>query len=169
MKKHTLKRTLSIMLAALVLITSFGLTSAVYAEEADGKVVEKGRGTLTAQGDGIAIMAVGRGIVEVSGNGVLWIKGDANIQITGHGELIEFPDGWTQYAGFYGDATIEGERFAVILAGVNIDLFAEGRGRAFLWGHGSYQINGQTADWESGKLRGARIKLAAPSDVSLSK
>ena len=167
MKKHTLKRTLSIMLAALVLVTSFGLTSAVYAEEADGKALEKGKGTLTAQGDGIAIL-LGRGVVEIEGNGILWIKGDANIEVTGQGTKKEFPDGWIQYSGFDGTASIEGNRFGVILAGVDIDLYAEGRGRVRLWGHGSYQINGETADWESNRLGGTSIKLAAPSDVSLS-
>ena len=33
----------------------------------------RGRGSLTAQGDGVAILR-GRGTVDLSGNGTLWIK-----------------------------------------------------------------------------------------------
>ena len=172
MKGQTLKRTLSLTLAALVLVTSFGFTSAVYAEDADASTEQAefqagGVGELTAEGDGIAMLG-GRGIVELSGNGILWIRdvaGDATIEVSGQGNKEEFSDGWIQYSGFHGKAYVKGSRIRVIVAGVDIDLYAKGRGRAFLWGHGSYQINGHTSRWETERL-GARIKLAAPADVS---
>ena len=69
MKKQTLRRTLSLALLALVLVTSMGFAPAVYADDAEGSVTEKGIGTLTAQGDGIAILA-GKGVVELSGCGL---------------------------------------------------------------------------------------------------
>ncbi|MBL7208933.1 MAG: hypothetical protein ISS52_02420 [Dehalococcoidia bacterium] len=167
MKAKTLKGILGLALVALVLVTSMGFASAVYAEDAEDSAKAKGAGTLTAQGDGIALLG-GRGTVEVSGNGILWIKdlaSDAVIKVSGQGEKEEFPDGWIQYAGFHGNASVEGSRIRVIVAGVDIDLFAEGRGRVLLWGHGTYQINGQSGQWDAERL-GTRVGIA-PTDTSL--
>jgi len=164
MKAMAWKKTLSLMLVALVLVTGFGFTSAVFAEEkeTDGSARAIGAGALTAEGDGIAIIG-GRGVVELSGSGILWIKdvaGDATIRVSGHGEKEVFPDGWIQYAGFRGDAYVKGSRIRVIVAGTDINLTARGRGRALLWGHGTYEINGHSARWETERL-GARVKIAA--------
>jgi hypothetical protein len=96
----------------------------------------RGKGSLTAQGDGIAILR-GRGTVDLSGNGTLWIKdaaGDAEIEVTGSGEKEEFSDGWIQYAGFHGEAHVEGSKIAVIVAGVDIELAAQGRGIGWVGG-----------------------------------
>lgn len=123
------------------------------------------RGSLSAQGDGIALLW-GRGTVELSGNGVLWILdrgGDADIEVTGSGQKKEFADGWIQYAGFHGTATVSGSRIAVIVAGVEVDLQARGRGRVRLWGHGSYQSPGRDGEWKAGLL-GTRVRLAAPAE-----
>ena len=123
----------------------------------------QGEGSLTAQGDGIAILR-GRGTVDLSGNGILWIKdaaGDAVIEVTGLGQKEKFPDGWIQYAGFHGTAHVEGSRIGVIVAGVDIELTAEGRGVARLWGHGSHQSPDGAGEWKATGL-GARIRLAAP-------
>lgn len=125
----------------------------------------RGKGSLTAQGDGIAILR-GRGTVDLSGNGTLWIKdaaGDALIEVTGTGQKEEFSDGWIQYAGFHGTAHVEGSRLGIVLAGVDIELTAEGRGIARLWGHGSYQSSNGDGEWKSTRL-GARVILAAPSE-----
>lgn len=153
MKANTLKGILSLALVALVVVTSAGFASAVYAEDANADAAEadikaRGVGTLTAKGDGIALLG-GRGTVEVSG----------------HGEMQEFLDGWIQHAGFHGDASVEGSRIRVIVAGVDIDLSAEGRGRAILWGHGTYEINGQSGQWQTERL-GARVTIV-PTDASL--
>ena len=128
-------------------------------------VDKRGEGSLTGQGDGIAILW-GRGTVDLSGNGTLWIKdraGDAVTEVTGQGEKKEFPDGWLQYAGFHGTAHVEGSGVVVIVAGVDIELTAHGRGRAWLWGHGSYQSSGGAGEWKAARS-GARVRLAAPSE-----
>lgn len=119
-------------------------------------------GRLTAQGDGIAILW-GRGTVDVSGNGILWVydrAGDAIIRVTGEGQKKEFPDGWVQYAGFHGTAHVEGSRVVVIVAGVEVELTAQGRGRAWLWGHGSHQSSAGSGQWRS--RPDTRIGLAIP-------
>ena len=157
-----IKKALKPTLMALVLVASigFGFSANAHIASADQGNTD-GRGTLTAEGDGIAILG-GRGIVDITGNGILWIKdmqGGAIIRVTGYGEKTEFADGWIQYAGFNGTAHIEGTRIIVGLAGVDVELFAEGHGRVRLWGHGSYQINGLTDKWSTGF--GKSIKLSA--------
>ena len=172
MKANTLKGILSLGLVALVLVTSAGFASAVYAgdpnaDAAEADIKARGVGTLTAKGDGIALLG-GRGTVEVSGNGILWIKGvadDAVIEVSGHGEKEEFLDGWIQYAGFHGNASVEGSRIRIIVAGVDIDLVAEGRGRVILWGHGTYEINGESGQWQTECL-GTRVRIVQ-TDASL--
>jgi len=143
-----MKKILLVVLAVAALVASLGFASVASADE--GKV--RGNGTLTAQGDGLAILG-GRGTVDVSGNGILWVKdkaGNATIEVTGYGEKTEFPDGWIQYAGFNGNAHIEGKRIVVMVAGVDIDLYAEGHGIAILWGHGTCVKNGETSEWANG-------------------
>jgi len=170
MKELTLKKTLSLVLVALVLVTSLGFAPAVYADDADieeADIEVKGAGELTAEGDGFALLA-GRGIIRLKGNGLLWIKdvaGDATIRVTGQGQKTEFPDGWIQYAGFRGTANVKGSKIRVIISGVDIDLFAKGRGRVFLWGHGSYEINGTSGRWETERL-GKRVVLASEDVLS---
>lgn len=163
MKTKTFKGMLSLMLVALFLVTSLGFASTVCAEEEiDVRVEDRGVGTLNAHGDGIALLG-GRGKVEIEGNGILWVKdvsGNANIKVEGYGEKKEFADGWIQYSGFRGEAKIEGSRIRVIVAGVDIDLFAEGRGRVMLWGHGTYELNNETGRWESERL-GKRLRLTS--------
>ncbi|TEU11553.1 MAG: hypothetical protein E3J21_23300 [Anaerolineales bacterium] len=146
-------------LIVVVVVAMLAVVPVISAEEL------RGEGSLTAQGDGMAILR-GRGTVDLSGNGTLWIKdaaGDAVIEVTGLGQKEEFPDGWIQYAGFHGTAHVEGSRIGVILAGVGIELTAEGRGMAQLWGHGSYQSPDGDGEWEITGL-GVRVRLAAPPE-----
>jgi len=161
-----MKRVLSLMLAVVIAVTCLGFAPAVFADDmvegTDGSAHVEGAGSITAQGDGIALL-YGRGVVELEGNGILWIKdgaGDATIRVTGTGQKTEFPDGWIQYAGFRGTAYIKGSRIGVVVAGTNIDLSARGRGRCILWGHGSYNVNGNPGEWEAAGF-GTRVKLAA--------
>lgn len=161
-----MKKTLGLILVALALVASVGLASLASASlaSATGDRIQ-GTGTLAAEGDGIAILG-GRGSVDASGNGLLWINdraGDASIEVTGYGEKEVFPDGWIQYAGFHGEAHVEGSRIIVVLAGVDVELHAQGRGRAILWGHGTYEINDVAGRWATGPR--AWIRLAGP-DVS---
>ncbi len=91
---------------------------------------------------------------------MLWVRdlvGGATVEVTGYGQKREFANGWLQYSGFDGEAHAAGTRIVVVLAGVDIELSAEGRGRVILWGHGSYEINGRTADWSTGF--GTHVKL----------
>ena len=146
-------------LIVVVVVAVLAVVPVVSAEEL------RGEGSLAAQGDGIAILR-GRGTVDLTGNGTLWIKdvaGDAVIEVTGSGEKEEFPDGWLQYAGFHGEAHVEGSRIAVIVAGVDIELTAQGRGLARLWGHGSYQNPDGAGEWKTTGL-GARVRLGAPPE-----
>ncbi len=162
-----MKKVVLVALAAVALVTSLGLgvvadasVASAQSPEADGANA-RGRGEVTAQGDGLAVLG-GRGVVDASGSGILWVKdvaGGAVIEVTGYGEMRVFEDGWVQYAGFHGNAHVEGARIIVVIAGVNVDLHAEGRGRAILWGHGTYEINGQTGEWKQGF--GAGMNLAA--------
>lgn len=152
-----LRKVLTLIVVAVVVMLA--VVPVVSAEEVRGK------GSLTARGDGIAILR-GRGTIDLSGNGTLWIKdtaGDAVIHVTGSGEKKEFSDGWIQYAGFHGTAHVEGSRIAVVLAGGDIELTAEGRGIVRLWGHGSYEGSHGTGEWKATGL-GARVILAAPSE-----
>jgi len=162
-----MKKVVLVALAAVALVTSLGLGVVADASVASAESPEadaanaRGRGEVTAQGDGIAVLG-GRGVVDASGSGILWVKdvaGGAVIEVTGYGEMRVFEDGWVQYAGFHGNAHVEGARIIVVITGVNVDLHAEGRGRAILWGHGTYEINGQTGEWKQGF--GAGMSLAA--------
>jgi len=153
-----MKKTLILALMAVVLVATLGFAPTVGADRTNAE----GKGTLTAQGDGIAILG-GNGSVNISGNGILWIKdlaGDADITVTGYGTKKEFADGWLQYAGFHGSADVAGTRIVVVLAGVDIDLFVQGRGRVIFWGHGSYEINGQSGEWSMNPLS-AHMRLAS--------
>jgi len=155
--KTMLRKVLTLVL--VVVVAMLAVVPVVGAEEA------RGEGSLTAQGDGIAILR-GRGTVDLSGNGILWIRdaaGGAVIEVTGSGQKEEFPDGWIQYAGFHGTAHIEGARIAVIVAGVDIDLTVQGRGMARLWGHGSYQSPDGAGEWKTIGL-GTHVRLAAPPE-----
>ena len=161
-----MKKALLLMLAVVTMVAGLGFSSVAMADTTDA-ATGVCRGTLTAQGDGIAILG-GRGVVDASGNGILWVKdrgGDATIEITGYGQMKVYDDGWVQYAGFHGTAHIEGSRIIVVLSGVDVDLTAEGRGRVRLWGHGTYQIGDRSGEWNTG--RGAHLRFASPIDVEI--
>lgn len=139
-----MKKALLLVLAAATLLASFGVAATASAD-----VQEDGKGSLTAHGDGIAVLG-GKGKVELTGNGILWVRdvaGDAMVEVTGYGEKKEFNDGWVQYAGFHGTAEIKGSRIIVMVAGVDIDLEAKGRGRCRLWGHGTYEMGDRSGEW----------------------
>ncbi|MDY6892229.1 MAG: hypothetical protein SVO26_00735 [Chloroflexota bacterium] len=159
-----MRKALLLMLAVVTMVAGLGFSSVAMAETTDAQAdttVDVCRGTLTAQGDGIAVLG-GRGVVDASGNGILWVKdraGDATIEVTGYGQMKVYEDGWVQYAGFHGTAHIEGSRIIVVLAGVDADLTAEGRGRVRLWGHGTFQIGDRSGEWNTG--RGTHLKFAS--------
>lgn len=148
-----MKKAILAVLAVVGLVASLGFAGVASADTAGNRNDQaQGVGTVTAQGDGIALLG-GRGTVDLGGNGILWVKdkaGNATIEVTGYGEKEEFPDGWIQYSGFNGSAHVEGKRIVVMIAGVDVELTAQGHGRVLLWGHGTYEINGITGEWVSG-------------------
>jgi len=155
-----MKKSLGMLLVTLLLLTSLGFAPAVLADETGSRETDvnmAGIGKLTAEGDGIALL-FGKGVIDVSGNGILWIKdisGNAKINVAGYGSVKRFPDGWVQYSGVHGTASIKGSNVHIIMAGVNVNLNAKGRGKALLWGHGTYSINGKSGQWDNryfGKL-----------------
>ena len=171
-----MKKRRSIVLALLSLVTVLGaLTVGAVAVSADdtGSLAEvdeaaaaAGGGRLHAEGDGIALLG-GRGAVDVTGNGILWVRdlrGDARIDVSGYGEKEEFEDGWIQYSGFRGHARVSGSRIVVCVSGVDIDLYAGGIGRVMLWGHGTCVVSGvdgdETFDWSAGRGQWSRFGSA---------
>ena len=108
-----------------------------------------GTGVLDAQGSGLAGV-IGRGKITASGSGVLWIKdrgGDAVIHVRGDGDMTKFPGGWVLYTGFNGRAYIAGSAVEVMAIGVRITLHAEGTGRFYLRGRGTYTTNHSRGEW----------------------
>ncbi len=157
-----MKKSLGLTVLALVLTLSLGLVPAAYAADTSTDVSANGIGKLQAHGDGIAIL-YGKGTVELSGNGILWIKdnaGDAKIEVTGYGTKKIFPDGWNQYSGFHGTGNVKGSAIRVMLSGVDINLTAKGRGGAVLWGHGTYTVNGVTGSWAAGNTLSRTLTFA---------
>lgn len=120
-----------------------------------------GTGALTAEGDGRAALH-GRGTVTVSGRGALYIvdrAGDAQINIEGNGtrDIIQsYNQQVVRYRGFNGTATISGSNIIVVIRGRNIELTAEGTGRAHLRGRGTYEFNGESGKWTT---RGTFVNL----------
>ncbi len=117
---------------------------------------------LVADGDGLA-MLLGKGTIDLSGNGMLWVKAPegTTVEVTGYGEKEVFPDGWQQYAGFHGTAHIRGRQVRAIVAGVDLHLEASGRGRAFLWGHGTHQLGDASGRWATNRL-GTSVRFSEP-------
>ncbi len=118
---------------------------------------------LVADGDGLAMLA-GKGIIYLSGDGILWVKTEqgASVTVEGYGQKEVFPDGWQQYAGFHGTAFIKGRRVRVIVAGVDVHLEATGRGRAYLWGHGTHRQGDESGAWSTSGL-GTSVALSEPA------
>lgn len=120
-----------------------------------------GTGTLTAEGTGRAALH-GSGTVTVSGSGALYIVdrgGDAQISIAGNGTRDTIQRHGQQvlrYRGFNGTATISGSHIIVVIRGRNIQLNAEGTGRAHLRGRGTYSVNGESGTWTA---RGVFVAL----------
>jgi len=118
-----------------------------------------GLGTLDAFGTGTAGIA-GNGIVKVTGNGVLWVKdmgGDAKVVTTGYGRVVKLSNGWTRYEGFNGSARIEGSSIEVKIVGKNVALHAEGSGKFYLAGKGTYKTGDSSGTW-SAKMKTYEIE-----------
>ncbi len=154
---------------AVLLVVVLALPMAVMAQE---HLV--GRGTLVAEGDGVATL-IGRGAIRVSADrGDLYIidrGGDAHIVVTGNGRMQEREfRGFTliHYQGFDGTARIRGSEIAVRVKGQGIQLQAAGEGRVILKGQGWYEVNGHRGNWtEDGVVIRIDSVDAMPSVVPL--
>jgi hypothetical protein len=138
-------RTLIIGLVTVLLI-AFPVNTAFAESSTEGG---GGTGVLDAQGSGLAGV-IGRGKITLSGSGVLWFNdraGDAVIHVRGDGNMTKFPGGWTLYTGFNGRAYVTGSAVEVMIVGVRIDLHAEGTGRFYLRGRGTYTTNHSRGEW----------------------
>ena len=134
------------VLVLTALVAALGL---LVAPAAGAETPDLADARLVAHGDGVAVLR-GKGFVDVSGNGILWVRdlaGDAKIKVTGYGSKEVFPDGWIQYAGLHGTAQVTGSSVRVAIAGVDVDLTTIGHGEASLWGHGSHQVGSKTGTW----------------------
>lgn len=147
----------------LVLLIVVGLLALVPVALAQTTVV--GSGTLVAEGDGMATLQ-GSGSVTVSGSGMLRILdrgGDAEITVSGNGgrTLDSVREGaWVVYRGFEGQAYVSGSNIIVSLRGDDITLEANGTGRVYLRGQGTYTVNGDEGRWLP---RGRFVQLEANS------
>ena len=81
-----MKKILQSMLVMLALMASIGfeLTANAQIASADEGITDS-RGTLTAEGDGIAILG-GKGMVDITGNGILWVK---DLEVVDIKELLD--------------------------------------------------------------------------------
>ncbi len=132
----------AVLTAAGLMLSAFAPAAA--AEERErGDVFLRGAGELDARGDGLVALK-GRMHVEVSADAgvllVMDIAGDAEVEVSGQGETGEWR-GFKAYFGFDGEASISGSHVAVIVLGRNIELHAEGKGWAYLKGHGTFTVN----------------------------
>ena len=158
-----------VWIGMVVLLVGLLAAPVALAQENETDRTHAGEGTLTARGDGIALLG-GRGSVDLTGAGILWVKdfdSGAVFEVVGFGERDVFEDGWIQFSGFYGEAHLEGNRILVIVSGVNIDLEAHGRGFARLWGHGIYQNDNGDGEWNT-RRGGAPARLGTgPVNIAL--
>lgn len=121
----------------------------------------QGTGTVHAEGDGIACLR-GQGWVRISGSGTLVIRdraGDAEIQVSGHGNHVERGQGLV-YRGWNGEAYVRGSAITVAVRGTDIRLEAAGTGVVYLRGQGRYTFGDEQGDWTAS---GLRLQLA-PAD-----
>jgi len=104
--------------------------------------------TLTANGYGLAIVG-GWGSVDIHAHGasVIWIRGADTLEITGDGEREDTDEGVVKLTDWTGEIHAEGERFIVRMVGGKLDFTATGRGRAFLQGYGTFQVDDHEGRW----------------------
>jgi hypothetical protein len=104
--------------------------------------------TLTAEGYGL-VQFHGRGTVDISGQGasVVWVANGDTLEITGDGRREDLDGGVVKLVDWEGDIHVEGERFGVRMAGGHLQFTVLGRGRAFLQGQGTFQVDDHEGRW----------------------
>ncbi|HYM15740.1 MAG TPA: hypothetical protein VEZ14_09280 [Dehalococcoidia bacterium] len=143
------KSSIAVGLMCAAVVTFAAAVPSASADTTPGaNVVLVGRGTLSAQGTGVAAV---RGLMDYhasANRGILMVKdmrGDAFIDVDVHNyDSRARWDGWTIFFGFHGPAHITGTDVGVVLVGGGLDVNVTGRGWAFLKGDGTYSVNGGT-------------------------
>lgn len=124
----------------------------------EGIVAFSDESTLTAEGDGIAVVSGDFAMSFTADNATLVIKDmEGNAVINTDDATYEYSntdagnsdvDNMAYvYHNLTGDVTIEGTRLTVTLHGTDISLDVEGTGNAVLTGEGTYEINGEKNTW----------------------
>ena len=138
-------------LFVVVGLLALALSTMAFTPASSVNVAGGGTGTLDAFGTGTAGI-VGNGTVKVTGNGVLWVKdngGDAKVTAVGYGRVLKTSSGWTRYEGFNGSAKVQGSKIEVKIVGANVVLHAEGTGKFYLAGKGTYKTGTTSGNWTS--------------------
>jgi len=104
--------------------------------------------TLTANGYGLAQIG-GWGSVDIHAHGgsIIWIANADTLEISGDGGREEMDGGAVKLTNWDGDIHAAGERFSVRLVGGELDFSATGRGRAYLQGCGTFQLDDHQGHW----------------------
>jgi hypothetical protein len=134
-------RRLKIGAAALLAVSLLAVAGVASA------VVVKGRGELTAAGNGAAVL-VFRGGANLGGIGLAVVEEDAIAGLDGHGRITPLGDGRVLLEGF-GRIEIRSpdERTRVEIAGARLRIRARGVGVAWLKGVGHYMTDDRSDSW----------------------
>jgi hypothetical protein len=132
---------ITLVAAALVLVTS-----------AAQAVVVKGRGELTAAGNGFAVLDF-RGGATLAGVGIAIVEEDALVDTHGEGRVTPIDNGRLLLEGF-GRIVVRSleERTRVEVAGSKLRLRARGVGRALLKGVGHYMTDDLDGTWNHDQI-----------------
>lgn len=140
------------MLLPTILVASlFGATSVSAAEETTASPpapTVAGTGVLTAEGDGRVRLTGSYTLDGSLDGGALRVRGldrTSIVRVTGWTSKTRLLDGTVVYrfAGTIGHYSIAGRTIATIIESDTIRFSATGHGRAWLYGTGSYWVNGQ--------------------------
>jgi hypothetical protein len=116
--------------------------------------------TLVADGYGLAqVGGWGRVDIRAHGGSVIWIVNAETLEITGDGGREETDSGVVKLTNWVGEIHASGKRFAVRLVGGQLDFTATGRGRAYLQGYGTFQLDEHEGRW---RWRGMHIPRRPP-------
>jgi len=141
----------------LVLITVFSLIALFSLAGPASAWTICGEGSITARGVGVAIV---RGDAEVEivarGRGVVHVEGATRPEARGEGARVDLPGGGAIFSGWRGRIHAAGRELTVWMCGGVIEFTAQGEGWVYLRGRGSYEIDGDAADWAGD---GARMAL----------
>ncbi|NJL03837.1 MAG: hypothetical protein HC911_02745 [Chloroflexaceae bacterium] len=134
----------TLLVLTIGLMAMFGGQLVSYAQAAE----VSGTGTVTASGSGTAQIN-GSGTVQVGpGAGIIWVRGDADIQMDGRGRRTTLPDGTVRITGWPGTVTVSGSDIQVRVVGEAIELQANGTGTVRLFGVGTYTVGDVTGEWQ---------------------